>query len=488
MRPLVIARITRAILIAFAALCAVYLFAGCSDNSRRIAQPLTGITEWTLLVKVDPKRQAEAIPGILDMTRSFAMASGSSNPPRLLERPELEKLGYLVFTTGDLYPDGVVSAIEAAPFVRTVIPDRRIRLTPPIGDMLAVPDPGINAQWAHAKLGSQAAWARGVTGKGVVVAVVDTGVQCSHPDLSGACVAAGRDFTGENSLSDPNGHGTHVAGTVAARNGNGIGGAGIAPDAGILSVRVLDAEGSGFDSWIASGIVYAVDRGAKIVNLSLGGDELGTVMRDAVQYGTQRGVIFTCAAGNEGSDVATYPNAYPECIGIAATKKDGEVGTTWTNWGVNADLGAPGESIMSTCITSRYCNMSGTSMAAPVAAGVVALALSGGVGWADVIPLINRTGVPLTGRLTGLKRPSLTALSGFLVPLSSSTSTPSTTRSPSTATPTRRPTATSTSSPTATRRTTTSTPRPSRTPSPRATRRPRWPWWRAFPLVIVKRR
>lgn len=450
---------------------------GCGDGTRRTVSTIIDPPVTRLLLRVDAKRQAEAMPDILDITRSFAQASGSDQPPAFVPSPELEKLGWLVMTTGDLYPDGVISAVSSRPFVREVVVDHRRALVVP-----QAADPGINAQWAHAKLGTQAAWDRGVTGKGVLVAIVDTGVQCDHPDL--ACKGLGRDFTGEGALGDPNGHGTHVAGIVAARRANGLGGAGIAPDADILPVRVLDAEGSGYDSWIASGLVYAADNGAKVVNISLGGPELGNVIRDALKYGVARGVLFSCAAGNDGSDVATYPNAYDECIGVAATKKDGEVGTTWTNWGVNADLGAPGESIMSTCVTSRYCNMSGTSMAAPVASGVFALALSGGVRWGDVLGIVNRTGVSLTGRLSGVKRPNVTALSAFLVSAGSSTSTSSpSSPSISTATSTRRPTAVSTSSRTPTRvHTKTPTPRPTRT------RRPRWPWWQALPIAIVKRR
>lgn len=418
------------------------LAVGCGDGSRRSAVGLLGFTEERLLVGVPPKDQPEALASILDITASYAQASGSENPPRVEDLPELAKLGYLVVTTGDLYPDGVANAVITRPKVRGVTRDQRRSLVGPLGA-----DPGIGGQWAHDKLGTRVAWGRGFTGRGVLVAVVDTGVQCDHPDL---LCASSKDFTGSGSANDENGHGTHVAGIVAARGDNGVGGVGIAPDASILAVRVLDAEGSGWDSWISAGIVWATDNGAKVINLSLGGADGNEVLHRAVEYAYKRGVLLACAAGNDGEKEPTYPNAYPECVGVAATKKDGEVGTSWTNYGVNADVGAPGDSIMSTCIRSRQCSMSGTSMAAPMIAGVFAIELSGGIKWNEALKTINLTGVPLTGRLTGLKRPDVAALSALLV------------NGPrATASSTRRPVATSTST-----RRPTATPRPTRTSRP----------------------
>lgn len=237
-------------------------------------------------------------------------------------------------------------------------------------------DPGRSQQWALDRLRAESVW-RFSTGVGVRVAVVDTGVRASHPDLSGQ-VLPGEDLVGAgDGRTDPNGHGTHVAGIIAAVRGNGRGIVGLAPRSKILPVRVLDAGGSGWDSDVANGIVWAADHGASIINLSLGGSAASSAMQTAVSYARSRGTVVVAAAGNHRQDGSppSYPAAFSGVMAVAATKP-GDGVTYFSNRGSYLDVAAPGQSVLSTVPPSTYASWSGTSMASPYAAATVALVRS----------------------------------------------------------------------------------------------------------------
>ncbi|MBG0827339.1 type VII secretion-associated serine protease mycosin [Planomonospora sp. ID67723] len=242
-------------------------------------------------------------------------------------------------------------------------------------------------QWPLDRLSAEAAWTS-ATGTGQTVAVVDTGVDGSHPDLTGA-VLPGADLvtSGGDGRTDPNGHGTHVAGTIAARAGNGLGVAGLAPGARILPVRVLDSEGSGWNSDVAQGIAYAVDHGATVVNLSLGGPQDDPMLKAAIDYALGKDVVVVAAAGNSGRDCATlsspmpgvncgnpteYPAAYPDLITVAATDET-DARAVFSGYKPYVDLAAPGVDVASTYPSGRYVYMDGTSMATPHVAAAAAL-------------------------------------------------------------------------------------------------------------------
>lgn len=230
-------------------------------------------------------------------------------------------------------------------------------------------------QWHLDKVRVLDAERRGYSGIGARVAIVDSGVS-AHNDLQ---VSAGADFTGAGTWADGNGHGTHVAGIVGARSGNGRGGRGVAPGASLLAVRVLGADGYGYDDWIAAGIVWAANNGANVINLSLGSPDQSEVIRRALAYATGRGALVVCAAGNSGTTAPDYPSAYPDCLSVAASDSLDRL-ASWSNRGATVDITAPGVDIWSTCIRgAEYCAMSGTSMAAPVVSGVAALVISSGV-------------------------------------------------------------------------------------------------------------
>lgn len=253
--------------------------------------------------------------------------------------------------------------------------------------------------WTTVKAGD-AATTNSVTGTGIVVAVVDTGVDYVHEDLdannwvntdetAGNSIDDdangyvddyfGYDFIGsyatsiapDNDPQDEYGHGTHVSGIIAAEN-NTVGVRGIAPSAQIMPVKVLDSFGWGFDSSVADGIRYAVDNGADIINLSLGSSMASNTLKAAVDYAATNNVLVVAASGNESTFSApSYPAVYSSVVSVGATNEDG-FKTYWSNWG-KVDVMAPGNDIVSTIPGDLYDAMSGTSMASPHAAGVAAL-------------------------------------------------------------------------------------------------------------------
>jgi serine protease len=213
----------------------------------------------------------------------------------------------------------------------------------------------------------------------VVTAVLDTGVDLDHPDLAPRLVPGVDAVDGDGVPADENGHGTAVAGALGAATGNGEGIAGATWRGGVMPVRVLGADGTGSDADIAAGIVAAVDRGARILNLSLGGPEDGALLRDAIAYAVDRGALVVAAAGNEASDEPSYPAAYPGVLAVAATDWEGD--TFWlTSRGDWVDIAAPGSSIAVTRWAAgpihAYAAADGTSFSAPLVAGVAAQVLA----------------------------------------------------------------------------------------------------------------
>lgn len=255
--------------------------------------------------------------------------------------------------------------------------DQRVRLTD-IDATLSTNDTYASSMWGINRLNAQTAWdLPGVNrGNGVKVAVVDTGVSV-HDDLQGT-ILAGYDATAAagNGRNDGHGHGTHVAGTIAATANNGRGVAGVAPNASIIPVKVLSDSGSGYTSDVAEGIVWAADHGADIISMSLGGGS-AAAMQTAVEYAQSKGDLVIAAAGNsrQSGSPTSYPAAYAGVLGVAATTSDDSI-AYYSNQGSYVDIAAPGSSIMSTIPTNSYASWSGTSMATPHVSGVAALVLA----------------------------------------------------------------------------------------------------------------
>jgi thermitase len=173
-------------------------------------------------------------------------------------------------------------------------------------------------------------------------------------------------------VDDVYGHGTHVAGIAAAMTNNGIGVAGLGYSSTIMNVKVLNDDGMGAYSWLASGIIWAVDNGAKIINMSLGGSSSSSTLEDAVNYAWNNGVVVVASAGNSASTAPSYPAYYNNCIAVAATDANDAL-ASFSNYGKWVDVAAPGMTIDSTWNDGGYGCMSGTSMASPHVAGLAAL-------------------------------------------------------------------------------------------------------------------
>ncbi|MEM4601580.1 MAG: S8 family peptidase, partial [Desulfurococcaceae archaeon] len=252
-------------------------------------------------------------------------------------------------------------------------------------------------------------------GAGVQVAVVDTGIDYAHKDLQGSvayCIVSLRNsktyYRGTNlkNCADPNGHGTHVAGIIAARL-NSIGVVGVAPKTSLYAVRVLDASGSGYVSDVAKGIVEAAkgpdnvvgtEDDADVISMSLGGPA-SQILQDAVKYAYESGAVLVAAAGNEGAPNPSYPANYPEVIAVGAVDSNYTL-ASWSNR--YPDVVAPGVKIYSTYKNGGYRSLSGTSMACPHVSGAVALvqALRVAAGLSkltpeDVSELIKSTAIDL---------------------------------------------------------------------------------------------
>jgi thermitase len=240
-------------------------------------------------------------------------------------------------------------------------------------------------QWGPAAVSAPAAWSVTLGSPSIVIAIVDTGVDDSHPDLASKIVG---EYTYVGTIKDGFGHGTHVAGIAAGATNNNIGVAGMCPNCGILSVKVLNDQGSGYMSDVASGIIYAASHGARVISLSLGGSGRSETLHSALDYALANNALPVCAMGNAGSSSDTPEPAYwHDCLSVVATDQNG-VKASFSNYGVKADVAAPGVAILSTMptypvtlTTSRgysmnYDALSGTSMATPMVSGIAGLVLS----------------------------------------------------------------------------------------------------------------
>jgi thermitase len=233
-------------------------------------------------------------------------------------------------------------------------------------------DPSWNLQWGPQKIQADWAWNTTRGDHSLLVAVVDTGIAYSHPDIAPNYVALGYNWVYNNrNPMDDNGHGTHCTGIIAAVTNNSVGIAGIA-QVRVMAEKVLDSGGAGYWDWVANGIINATDAGAKIISMSLGGAGDSQLVHDAIKYAYAHGVLIVAAAGNSDSNQLFYPAGYDEVISVAATDQT-DSKAFFSNWGDKIELAAPGVDIYST-VPSGYESMSGTSMACPHVAGVAALA------------------------------------------------------------------------------------------------------------------
>lgn len=251
------------------------------------------------------------------------------------------------------------------------------------GGKSAKPTPSQPAEvlpWGVDRIDAELVWPLGNTADPVRVGIIDTGISNIHPDLLANMKGGVNTINPRKNWNDDNGHGSHVAGIVAALD-NDIGVIGVGPAIDLYAIKVLGASGSGYLSDVIEGIQWAIANGMQVINMSLGTSDDIQSFHDAVIAAKNAGLVTVAAAGNSGGSVLS-PAAYPEVIAVSATDKN-DVIASWSSRGPAVDLSAPGVSIYSTYKGTGYATLSGTSMAAPHVAGSAALVLNTSVGLYD---------------------------------------------------------------------------------------------------------
>lgn len=244
-------------------------------------------------------------------------------------------------------------------------------------DMLLKPeavvdDPYFSSAWHLPKIGAPAAWELS-EGANVTIAILDSGVDATHPDLASNIVPGWNFYNNNSDTSDVYGHGTQVAGAAAAASNNATGVASVAGKARIMPIRVTDTSGMGSLSQMASGITWAANKGARVANLSFAGAGGYSTVQSAAQYMKNKGGLVVTAAGNYGTE-QTFSPSDTTIVVSGTTSSDAKA--SWSSYGKFVDIAAPGTSIWTTTRGGGYKSASGTSMASPVAAGVVGLIMS----------------------------------------------------------------------------------------------------------------
>lgn len=286
---------------------------------------------------------------------------------------------YVVETSQSICLSDFRSSLEGIRGFEYMEPDARITL-----DSSTPNDEHFSNQWYLDAIGANVLWNSSLpessSSETIAIAIIDTGIDFHHPDLKGI-VASGKDFTGTGATaSDDHGHGTHVAGITSALANNQIGIAGIASGCDLIPIKVVDSDGVGYYSDLIAGIRYAVDAGANIANISLGGNVYSRSLDEAVSYAMENGMLIVAAAGNNSSSCLSYPAAYDDVISVAALDPGFSL-AGFSNYGDGLDICAPGVSIFSTLPNGRYGYMSGTSMAAPQVTGALAMLMKENPDW-----------------------------------------------------------------------------------------------------------
>ncbi|MDO8806187.1 MAG: S8 family peptidase [Elusimicrobiota bacterium] len=248
--------------------------------------------------------------------------------------------------------------------------------------------------WGVKRVNAAGAWSTN-SGKGVKVAVVDTGVDFNHPDLASNYKGGYNAIISTAPPLDDHGHGSHVSGTIAAiRDLKGV--VGVAPSVDLYGVKVLDKNGSGQYSWVVAGIEWAVMNGMNVINMSLGGSSGTEALRQIMIKSKEMGVAVVCAAGNSGGSVG-YPAKYPEAIAVSASDSADKI-ASFSSRGPEIAVIAPGVNVYSVRKGGGYTTMSGTSMACPHVAGLAALAVGAGAQGSDAVrAALKAAATPLPG-------------------------------------------------------------------------------------------
>jgi subtilisin family serine protease len=283
-----------------------------------------------------------------------------------------KQIGHIGFRVVSVKPSErsrVLAALDASSLVETAHRDEVLHVTRNAPD-----DVFYSYQWGLKRAAFPAASGRARSSRPVVVAVVDTGVDASQPDLAGVVLPGVNLVNGDASSADDNGHGTSVAGVVAALADNGIGGSGVCGSCSILPIKAMGANGQGDLATVATAIVRATDMGARVIDLSLGGPTGMDALKQAVDYATSKGVLVVAAAGNSGHGAPFYPAGYANVLSVGATDKLDHL-YPWSEHGQWVRVSAPGCNVAPQ-LHGGYGNFCGTSSATPLAAGLAGLMLT----------------------------------------------------------------------------------------------------------------
>jgi type VII secretion-associated serine protease mycosin len=358
------------------------LLAGCANHPLFTRAPGTPLTAQARQAAYDPTR-------VVVRFKQGRLATGAQTLAARLGTRALSSIpaldaAVLAVPTGKTVA-GVLGSLQGAADVAYAEPDYLVHATGgngPVVDPSIKVDPEIGTQWGLARVHAQEAWHLTTGSPDVVVAVLDTGVDLEHPDLRANLVPGTTFWPEQGAPQDYHGHGTHVAGIIAAKLGNTEGGAGVAPTCKIMPVKVMGPKGpEGKVEYVAAGLVWAADHGAKVANLSLGDEGTSTLLRDAVACALAKDVVVVAASGNFDPDKHTttntldYPAGYPGVMAVGASDANDQL-ADFSFWGSWLDVVAPGVEILSTVPDGGYRSEDGTSMASPFVAGVAALVRS----------------------------------------------------------------------------------------------------------------
>jgi len=273
---------------------------------------------------------------------------------------------HIVDLPGKGSEQSVAALLAKHPQLKFAEQDRRV--TP----AFAANDPYLGSQWHLSKVGASSAWDMG-QGAGVTIAILDSGVDGTHPDLSSRMVTGWNFYDNNSNTTDVTGHGTAVAGAAAASLNNGTGVAGLSGQAKIMPVRISDTNGYAYWSTVATALTWAADNGARVANISFGGVSGSSTVQSSAQYMKSKGGLVVAAAGNNGIDEGIAPTT--TMITVSATDST-DTKTSWSSFGSFVTIAAPGQDIWTTTKGGGYQAWWGTSLASPVVAGVVGQMMS----------------------------------------------------------------------------------------------------------------
>lgn len=346
-----------------------------------------GLAPNTAALRASGGSEAAAASEVLVKLRPGRQAVG------LRVKRAIAKLGWYVadapaMSLAELKRDPAVLAAEPNRLLRLPAPPRPIpgfKLAGLSGGLPGGNDPMYgNREKTHARVRVEQAWATGAFGNGVIVAILDTGIDAEHPDLKNRLVPGFDAVNGDNDPHDDNSHGTACAGIVAAEADNGIGTLGIAPQARVMPVKVLNARGTGPLEWAAAGLVWAADHGARVSSMSFGEDARSQILQDAVDYARSKGMVCVASMGNDGEAADHWPAKCDNVLAVGATYDDDRP-ALFTAEGPHVAIAAPGTRVHTTMPTYElidpmfgkrdkdYTWFSGTSASGPVVAAVAAL-------------------------------------------------------------------------------------------------------------------